>query len=148
MSCPTPLCGLAAEIQGRRGRGHRDQTQTAENRFKPTEVAKLSLRRCRISLDKTTALPYMCNMQIVATKTYSRKVRKILTEAERNAAEAQIAADPTNWPVIAGTGGVRKARAMRGSSGKRGGARVIYYAGRATTRSFCSPPMPRAPRPI
>lgn len=58
---------------------------------------------------------------------YSRKVRKILTKAERDAAEAQIAADPTNWPVIAGTGGVRKARTVRGSSGKRGGARVIYY---------------------
>ncbi len=66
-------------------------------------------------------------MQIVATKIYNRKVRKILTEAERDAAEAQIAADPTNWPVIAGTGGVRKARAVRGSSGKRGGVRVIYY---------------------
>ncbi len=66
-------------------------------------------------------------MQIVATKIYSRKVRKILTEAERDSAEAQIAADPTNWPVIAGTGGVRKARAARGPSGKRGGARVIYY---------------------
>ncbi len=66
-------------------------------------------------------------MQIVVTSIYNRKVRKILTKAERDAAEAQIAADPTNWPVIAGTGGVRKARAVRGSSGKRGGARIIYY---------------------
>ena len=69
----------------------------------------------------------MCNVQIVATKIYDRKVGKILTDAERQTAEAQIAADPGKSPVIAGTGGVRKARAVRGSSGKRGGVRIIYY---------------------
>ena len=72
-------------------------------------------------------MPYIQDMQIVAATIYSRKIRKILTETEREAAEAQIAADPTNWPVIAGTGGVRKARAARGSSGKRGGVRIIYF---------------------
>ncbi len=66
-------------------------------------------------------------MQIVATKIYGRKVGKILTDAERQTVEAQIAGNPTYWPVIAGTGGVRKARAARGSSGKRGGGRIIYY---------------------
>ena len=66
-------------------------------------------------------------MQIVATKIYGRKVGKILTDTERQTAETQIVADPTFWPVIAGTGGVRKARAARGSSGKRGGSRIIYY---------------------
>jgi hypothetical protein len=30
--------------------------------------------------------------------------------------------------VIPGTVGIRKARGARGSSGKRGGVRVIYYA--------------------
>ncbi|MSP43970.1 MAG: hypothetical protein EXR08_11525 [Alphaproteobacteria bacterium] len=34
---------------------------------------------------------------------------------------------PVKWPVIAGTGGVRKARAARGSSGKSGGVRIMYY---------------------
>ena len=34
---------------------------------------------------------------------------------------------PTAWPVIAGTGGARKARAARGGRGKSGGARIIYY---------------------
>ena len=66
-------------------------------------------------------------MQIVATKIYSRKVERLLTEDERQSAEDEIAADPLRWPVVAGTGGVRKARAARGSSGKRGGARIIYY---------------------
>ncbi len=66
-------------------------------------------------------------MQIVATNIYSRKVNKLLTGTERQAAEDEIAADPLRWPVVAGTGGVRKARAARGSSGKSGGVRIIYY---------------------
>ncbi len=66
-------------------------------------------------------------MQVVSTKVYRRRVRKLLTAAESRKAENEIAAAPTNWPVIAGTGGVRKARAARGSSGKRGGVRIIYY---------------------
>ncbi len=66
-------------------------------------------------------------MQIVTTNIYSRKVNKLLTGTERQAAEDEIAADPLRWPVVAGTGGVRNARAARGSSGKSGGVRIIYY---------------------
>jgi hypothetical protein len=50
-----------------------------------------------------------------------------LTAEERRAAEDEIADDPLGWPVIRGTGGARKARAARGSSGKSGGMRIIYY---------------------
>lgn len=42
-------------------------------------------------------------------------------------AEDEIAAAPDAWPVIKSTGGVRKARAARGASGKSGGVRIIYY---------------------
>ena len=66
-------------------------------------------------------------MQIVAINSYRRKVDRLLTKDERQAAEDEIAADPLRWPVVAGTGGVRKARAARGSSGKSGGVRIIYY---------------------
>jgi len=41
--------------------------------------------------------------------------------------EANIAADPSAYPVIPGTGGFRKARWSRGSSGKSGGVRAIFY---------------------
>lgn len=41
--------------------------------------------------------------------------------------EEEIAADPDRHPVIAGTGGFRKARWARSGGGKRGGVRVIYY---------------------
>ncbi len=66
-------------------------------------------------------------MRVVATLGYDRRVRRLLTAVERAAAELEIALAPLAWPVIAGTGGARKARAARGGKGKRGGARVIYY---------------------
>jgi mRNA-degrading endonuclease RelE of RelBE toxin-antitoxin system len=66
-------------------------------------------------------------VQVVAAKVYVRRVEKLLTEDERRAAEDAITRDPLRWPVIRGTGGLRKARAARGSSGKSGGARIIFY---------------------
>ena|SRR5436305_5230001 len=63
-------------------------------------------------------------MRVVATRGYDRRTRKLFTPAERTVAELEIALAPTAWPVIAGTGGARKARAGRGKSG---GARIIYY---------------------
>ena len=67
-------------------------------------------------------------MRIVATSGYERRVRKLLTPAERAAAELEIALAPESWPIIVGTSGARKARIARGGRGKSGGARVIYYA--------------------
>ena len=66
-------------------------------------------------------------MRVVATRNYDRRVRKLLTPDERAVAELEIALAPTAWPVIAGTGGARKARVARGGRGKSGGARIIYY---------------------
>jgi len=66
-------------------------------------------------------------MRVVATSGYEWRVHKLLTPAERATAELEIAIAPTAWPVIAGTGGARKARVARGSRGKSGGARIIYY---------------------
>jgi hypothetical protein len=58
--------------------------------------------------------------------SYSRRAAKLLGE-EQDAMEASIGADPERHPVVAGTGGVRKARWRRPGGGKRGGVRVIYY---------------------
>ena len=66
-------------------------------------------------------------MRVVATRGYDSRARKLFTPAERAAAELEIALQPAAWPVVAGTGGARKARAARGSRGKSGGARIIYY---------------------
>ncbi len=82
-------------------------------------------QRSRLVPYKT--MPYMNTMRVVATRGYERRARKLFSEAERAAAELEIALAPMAWPVIAGTGGARKARAARGGRGKSGGARIIYY---------------------
>jgi hypothetical protein len=69
----------------------------------------------------------MNTMKVIATRGYDSRARKLLTSAERAAAELEIALAPTAWPVIRGTSGARKARAARGGKGKSGGARIIYY---------------------
>jgi hypothetical protein len=66
-------------------------------------------------------------MRLVATRGYDARARRLFTQQERAAAELEIALAPAAWPVIAGTGGARKARAARGGRGKSGGARIIYY---------------------
>jgi hypothetical protein len=66
-------------------------------------------------------------MRVIATRSYERGAARLLTPAARMAAEAEIVARPDAWPVIAGTGGARKARIALPGRGKRGGARVIYF---------------------
>jgi hypothetical protein len=69
----------------------------------------------------------MVIMQIIRTRTYERKVQKLLNENEALKAENEIAFNPFKWPTIAGTGGIRKARVARDTMGKSGGARILYY---------------------
>jgi mRNA-degrading endonuclease RelE of RelBE toxin-antitoxin system len=66
-------------------------------------------------------------IRLVAARTYERQVRRLLTPSERARGEGEIASAPDAWPLIVGTGGARKARVARGSRGKSGGARIIYY---------------------
>ena len=65
--------------------------------------------------------------KIVALPRYDRQVNRLLSDEERVAMEANIAADPLAYPIIRGTGGFRKARWSRGASGKSGGVRAIFY---------------------
>jgi hypothetical protein len=65
-------------------------------------------------------------MEIVRTKVYQRRIEKLLTAEERKRAEDEIADDPTAWPVIKGSGGVRKSRFSRDDLGKSGGGRIGY----------------------
>jgi hypothetical protein len=64
---------------------------------------------------------------VVYTGVYAGRVDKILRRDERDAMELHIATNPEIHPVVAGTGGVRKARWRREGMGKRGGVRVIYF---------------------
>jgi len=58
---------------------------------------------------------------------YRQRVDEILTAREQDAVIDLLAYEPTRGDLIPGTGGLRKVRVGRGGSGKRGGARVIYY---------------------
>lgn len=66
-------------------------------------------------------------MRVFTTRTYERAIRKLLSEADRRAMEAAIAAAPNAAPVIRGTGGLRKLRWAGSGRGKRGGIRTIYF---------------------
>lgn len=58
---------------------------------------------------------------------YQRRASDLLSEADQIAVVDLIAFDPTCGDLMPGTGGLRKVRIGRSGSGKRGGARVIYY---------------------
>ena len=66
-------------------------------------------------------------MQIFATRTYERAIRKLIPETVRKEMEAAIVANPRGTPVIPGTGGIRKLRWAGSGRGKRGGIRTIYF---------------------
>lgn len=58
---------------------------------------------------------------------FRRRADELFDPAEQDAIVDLIAFDPTRGDLIPGTGGLRKLRVAVGGSGKRGGARVIYY---------------------
>lgn len=64
---------------------------------------------------------------IVSLSRYETQVSKLMDEDERAAMEFFIACGPEDHPVIAGTGGFRKARWALAGRGKSGGARIIYF---------------------
>lgn len=73
-------------------------------------------------------MDYNCPMQTVAElPEYIRAAEKLLSEAERQDVIRALATNPRAGVLIEGTGGVRKLRWGRGSQGKSGGVRVIYY---------------------
>jgi len=64
---------------------------------------------------------------IVETPTFQDDARKIWSEQERGAFCTWLAVNPEGGNVIPGSGGCRKVRWSIAGSGKRGGARVIYF---------------------
>ncbi len=64
---------------------------------------------------------------IIETPTFQEDARRIWSEQERGAFCAWLAANPEAGDVIPGSGGCRKVRWFLAGSGKRGGARIIYF---------------------
>ena len=75
-------------------------------------------------------------MQVFATRTYERAIRKLLGEEARREMEDSIVAVPDAAPVIRGTGGIRKLRWAGSGRGKRG-AFVSSSIRLAPTPSIC-----------
>jgi hypothetical protein len=66
-------------------------------------------------------------VSVIEFPGYRRRADELLSVVEQDAIVDLIAYEPTCGDLIPGTGGLRKVRVGRGGSGKRGGARVIYY---------------------
>lgn len=70
-------------------------------------------------------------ISIVETNAFLAQTSGIWTDEERAELVDWVARNPESGDVIPGTGGVRKLRWARAGTGKRGGARVIYFYYRA-----------------
>lgn len=64
---------------------------------------------------------------VAETQVFTRAAEKLWSEPERIDLIDHLAHNPEAGDVIPGTGGVRKLRWGRICSGKRGGARVVYF---------------------
>lgn len=64
---------------------------------------------------------------VIETPTFQEDLGKIWSDEERGAFCAWLAANPEVGDVIPGSGGCRKVRWSIAGSGKRGGARIIYF---------------------
>ncbi len=62
---------------------------------------------------------------VVEMPEFLHRANAILTEPERVALVAHLAANPVAGQLVPGTGGVRKIRWGTPGQGKRGGARVM-----------------------
>ena len=75
-------------------------------------------------------MPYIPSIRVVGTRGYDGSARKLFSEAERTAAELEIALAPTAWPVIAGTGGAR--RPEQRAAGAAGVAKAVVRVSSTT----------------
>jgi hypothetical protein len=66
-------------------------------------------------------------VSVIELAGYRQRADELLTVDEQVAVIDLIAYEPTCGDLISSSGGLRKVRIWRGGSGKRGGARVIYY---------------------
>ncbi len=66
-------------------------------------------------------------ISVAETAIFVRQAEAVWSDVERESFISYIAGNPHGGDVIPETGGVRKIRWNRGGSGKRGGARVIYF---------------------
>ena len=64
---------------------------------------------------------------VIEVDDFQREANILLTHLERLALISFLAENPTAGDVVPGSGGCRKLRWAISGTGKRGGARVIYF---------------------
>jgi hypothetical protein len=67
-------------------------------------------------------------MEIKETPAFSRRLSEVMDDDEYALLQFSLILNPLQGSVIPGTGGIRKLRWAASGRGKRGGARVIYFA--------------------
>jgi hypothetical protein len=75
-------------------------------------------------------------LTVIETPQFVRQADAVWTDEERQEFVDFIARNPEVGDVIPNTGGVRKVRWRRAGTGKRGGARVIYFYHNPATPLF------------
>jgi hypothetical protein len=65
---------------------------------------------------------------VVELPVFTRQAERLFSEDEKMAVLSLLARNPLLGDEIPGLGGIRKLRVPASGRGKRGGARVIYYA--------------------
>lgn len=66
-------------------------------------------------------------MEIVETSVFTKRILEIMEDEEYKLLQQALVEHPDLGVLIPGSGGLRKLRWRVPGSGKRGGARVIYY---------------------
>ena len=66
-------------------------------------------------------------ISVVELAGFRRRADELLSPDEQDALVDLVAYEPTCGNLIQGSGGLRKVRIGRSGSGKRGGARVVYF---------------------
>ena len=72
-------------------------------------------------------MAYSYLVRFVETPIFTRDVTDLLTDDEYRALQLALLFRPEQGAVIPRSGGLRKVRWKAAGTGKRGGARVIYY---------------------
>ena len=66
-------------------------------------------------------------MEFVETPTFTRSIVQLMRDDDYAQLQLVLAKRPEIGKIIAGSGGIRKARWAGSGRGKRGGLRVIYF---------------------
>ena len=66
------------------------------------------------------------NLTFVEQPLFTKAITELIDDNDYRVFQNEISQAPERWPVVPGSGGLRKARMRLAGRGKRGGARVLY----------------------